>query len=387
VAVQLLITDEDLVVQGDPLTGWRGLSSTRTRNEPSAGSVTLTAWPEVMAQLQPGHRLVVIRDGTIWSAGPMEIPTDWAWSAADSDSVDPGRVTVQFADDLARVAGYITWPSVSAAWTAQPATGWWRAAGVSAEAAIRQLVNTNCGPGARTERRIPRLALDALAGIGATTTVSSRFEPLLDACRRVALAGGDIEFRVRQVGEQLLFGCRAPVDRTGTARFSRGLGNLRQVAFKRSAPTVTHALVAGTEEEGATTRAYVQVADTAAAASWYRVERFVSGSQATDADGELTDAGRVALADGAAPVELSTVTIDTPDLRAGVDFDLGDRVSVELPGGIEVAELVRSMELRAEPDTGETVTAVVGSPDATRGPDQVAVINNLSRRLGNLEAR
>lgn len=385
--MQLLITDEDLVVQGDPLTGWKGLTATRKRNEPGSGSVSLPAWPEVMAQLQPGHRLVVLRDREVWMAGPMEIPTDWTWAADDADSAGPGRVTVSFSDDLARVAGYITWPVPASAWTAQPATVWQRSTGGTAEAAIRELVNTNCGPAARAERRIPHLALDALAGVGTAVNISSRYEPLLDACRRIALAGGDIEFRLRQVGQQLLFGCRAPADLTATARFSLGLGNLRKIAFKRSAPTVTHALVAGTEQEGAATRAYVQVADAAAAAAWWRVEKYISGSQATDADGELTDAGRVALADGAAPVELATTTIDTPDLRAGVHFDLGDRVSIELPFGLEVTELVRAIELRAEPDTGETVTAVVGSPDATRDPDEVAIIHELSRRLGLLERR
>jgi hypothetical protein len=387
VAVQLLITDKDLVVQGDPLTGWRDLDATLKFNEPGSGSVTLTAYPDVMAQLQPGNRLVVIRDGQIWMAGPMEVPTDYTWSISDEGEPDPGRVVVNFADDLATLAGYITWPVPANAWTAQLGNTWRTINATNAETIIRTLVNETCGPGARAERQIAHLALDTVAGAGTTTSVSTRFEPLLDACRRVALAGGGIGFRTRQDGSQLKFGCYAPADLTATARFSIGLGNLRSLSFKQSAPTSTHALVAGTEPDTGTTRTFVQVADAAAAATWWRVEKYVDGSEANDTNGELTNAGTVEIADGAAPIELATVTVDTEDLRAGRDFGLGDKVTIALPTGLEATDLVRSIHLQADPDSGEFVSTLVGSPAATTDPQMVKLIRTLSRRLGRLETR
>lgn len=386
--IQLLITDRDLVVQGDPLTGWRGLDATLKFNEPGSGSVTLTAYPDVMAQLQPGNRLVVIRDGQIWMAGPMEIPTDYTWSISDGGNPDPGEVTVNFSDDLATVAGYITWPTPASAWTAQLANTWRAITSTNAESIIRSLVNENCGPGARAERQIPNLVLDAVAGAGTSTSVSTRFEPLLDACRRVALAGGAIGFRTRQDGSQIKFGCYEPADLTATARFSVGLGNLRSLSFKQSSPTVTHALVAGTEPDtGTTGRTYVQVADTAAAAAWWRVEKYVDGSEANDANGDLTNAGTVEIADGAAPIELATVTVDTDLLKAGRDFGLGDKVTIALPAGLEAADLVRSIHLQADPGSGEYVTTLVGSAEATTDPQTVKLIRTLARRLGRLETR
>jgi len=386
VAVQLLITDRNLVVQGDPLVDWTNLDATRRFNEPGSGSVDLPAYPHVMAQLQPGNRMVVIRDRSVWMSGPLEIPSDFTWSITEEPGV--GKVTVYFADDLSIVAGYITWPQPAAAWTAQPANTWRQIATGNGEDLIRTLVNENCGPGARAERRIPNLALDAVAGAGTTTSVRTRFEPLLDTCRRVAVDGGRIGFRTRQTSSQILFGCYQPRDLTATARFSIGLGNLRSVKAKQSLPTVTHALIAGAEPEtGTTGRAYVQISDAAAAATWHRVERYVDGSAENDANGELTQQGREEIAGGAAPVELGTVTVDTPDLRAGRDFDLGDRVTVALPYGVEVAELVRSIHLQATPGSGEYVSTLIGSPESTTDPDIVKALRTLGRRLGRLETR
>ncbi|MFI7239660.1 siphovirus ReqiPepy6 Gp37-like family protein [Streptomyces cyaneofuscatus] len=372
-------------MQGDPIDGWTSLDVTRRFNEPGSGSFDAPALPGIMAQLQPGNRVVVIRDGAVWMAGPMEIPTDYAWSVTDAPA---GTVSVSFSDDLAAVAGYITWPTPANAWTAQLANTYRTMTSTNAETIVRALVNENCGPGARAERRIPRLALDTAAGIGTATTLSTRFEPLLDVCRRIALDGGAFGFRTQQVNNQILFGCYLPRDLTATARFSTGLGNLRSVKFKRSAPTVTHALIAGSEPDiGTAGRSYVQVADAAAVAAWFRVERYVDGSAQTDTDGELTQAGKGEIAAGAAPVELGTVTVDTPDLKAGRDFDLGDKVTVALPHGVEVADLVRSIQLQATPEAGEYVTTLVGSPDATTDPATVRAIRTLSRRLGRLESR
>ncbi|MFF2525890.1 siphovirus ReqiPepy6 Gp37-like family protein [Streptomyces liangshanensis] len=384
--VQLLITDRNLVVQGDPLDGWTGLDATKRFNEPGSGSVDLPARPDVMAQLQPGNRLLVIRDKDVWMAGPLEIPTDFSWSVADNPGV--GSVTMSFSDDLAPVAGRITWPTPASAWTAQLANTYRQITSTNAETIIRQLVNENCGPGARTERRIPSFALDTVAGVGTSTSVRTRFEALLDTCRRVAVDGGQIGFRTRQTGNQILFGCYAPRDLTKTARFSIGLGNLRSVQAKQSAPTATHALVAGTEPAtGTTGRTYVQATDAAAAATWWRVERYIDGSAETDANGELSQAGREEIAGGAAPVELATVTVDTPTLRAGRDFDLGDKVTVALPYGVEVADLVRSIHLQATPASGEYVTTLIGSPEATTDPATVKALRTLGRRLGRLETR
>lgn len=390
-AIQLLITNEDLQVVGDLLSNWTELEAGLKFNEPGSGTVTMPAHPYVMAQLQTGQRLLVLRDEQVWMSGPMEIPEDYKWGL-DEGAPGVGEVMIQFTDDLARPAGYKTWPHPGVAWE-DGQDGKYSVASGNAETIIRTLIDLNCGPGALTARQIPHLILGSAAGVGTTTTVSTRLEPLLEVCRRVAQDGGGLGFRVRQDETDLVFEVYAPTDRTKTARFSEGLGNLRGVTYKRSAPTVTHALVQGSEVESPAVRAYVEVADTAAASSYWRVEELVDGGADNDGNGELTQEGSGALAEGAAPVELATVTADIPDrpgrpgLIAGRDFGLGDRVTVELPTGVELAEVVRSMTLHATPDGGEQVTTVIGSPDATTDPKIVRLVRNLGRRLGRQEAR
>jgi hypothetical protein len=383
-AIQLLVTDEALAVQGDPPAAWTDLDATLKFNEPASGSVDLVAHPYVMEQLQPGNRLVVVRDGSIWMGGPMEIPTDFSWGIGGVGEAPPGKVRVNFSDDLVRPAGYLTWADPAAAWSAQPDTAR-QILSTNAEVIIRTLVSENCGPAALAARQIPNFALAALAGVGTTTSVNTRFEGLLATCRRVAIDGGGLGFRTRQTSSQVEFEVYQPQDLTATARFSEGLGNLRAVSYKQSAPTVTHALVSNSDQ--ASPRVYVEVADSAAAAAWWRVEQLVNGTADDDTNGELTQEGTEALADGAQPVELATVTVDTEDLRAGRDFGLGDRVTVALPTGLEVADVVRSIHLQATPGSGEYVTSVIGSPSATSDPQMVRLVRDLSRRLGRIEAR
>lgn len=379
-AIYLLVTDENLTVQGDPLDGWTNISCDLNFNKPASGSVTLPARPEYMAQLQPGNRLVLIRDDAIWCAGPLEIPQDFTWTIGS----DPGEVTVNFTDDLARIAGYLTYPDPTAAFasqvTASDAT--YQLTSTNAETIIRTLVNVNCGPGALAARQIPSLVLDSVAGVGSTTSITTRFEALLDACRTVA-SGDGLGFRTRQVGSEIRFGVYAPADRTATARFSAGLGNLRKVAFQYAAPTATSELVQGGDTGS---RAYVEVTS-GDAATWYRVEKLVDQTGTTDANGELTQAGNLAFGDDGVQASLSTETVDTPDLHAGIDYSLGDLVTVELPTGLEVADLVRTIRLAATPTEGELVTSVIGSSDQTTATRTVRVIRELGRRLGRLEAR
>lgn len=391
--IKLLVTDRNLNVLGDPIAGWTKVACDLNFNAPASGQVTLPARPEYVQLLQPGNRLVLIRDNSIWCAGPLEQPQDYAWDLGQN--ADPGIVTATFTDDLARVAGYLTYPNPALAFSAQTTTSdvVRNLSGTNAETIIRTLVNENCGPGALTARRIEHLVLDAVAGVGTTRTIRTRFEPLLDACRTVAVGDG-LGFRTRQVGDEIRFGVYQPVDRTGTARFSAGLGNLRSVRFTLAAPTATAELVQGGNDpknaapsgDPPNVRVYVEV-NSGAAADWYRVEKLLEQSGKDDTDGELTQAGDLALGDDNPQASLATVTVDTPDLQAGRDYGLGDRVTIALPSGLEITDIVRTIRLEATPDEGEVVTSVVGDSDKTTTTATVRVARDLARRVARLEAR
>ncbi|MGA5076260.1 siphovirus ReqiPepy6 Gp37-like family protein [Streptomyces griseoincarnatus] len=390
-ALQLLVTDRNLNVIGDPLSEWTQVSCDRNFNRPASGAVKLPAWPQYMQLLQPGNRLVLIRDKQVWCAGPMEEPQNYTWDLGENSGA--GTVTVNFSDDLARIAGYLTYPEPDKAFTAQDTvTDQMRTfTSTNNEVIIRQLVDENCGPGALTARRIERLVLDDVAGVGSNRSLSTRFAPLLDACREAAAMDG-LGFRTRQVGDEIRFGVYAPRDLTRTARFSVGLGNLRKIGFTMGAPTATSELVqgGGDPDDEATppnVRVYVEVTS-GAAADWYRVEKLVDKTGTDDdSGGELTQAGTLALGDDNPQASLSTVTVDTEDLRAGRDYDLGDKVTVALPTGLEIADIVQTIRLEATPDEGEQVTSVIGNSDKTTTTALVRSVRDLARRLGRLEVR
>lgn len=394
-AIQLLVTDRHLNVLGDPIVGWTKLTCDLNHLAPASGGVVLPARPEVMELLQPGNRMVVVRDKAIWCAGPLEVPQDpYVWDLEANAGV--GTVTARWTDDLGRIAGYLTYPEPTKAWSAQTRTSDLarKFSAVNAETIIRTLVSETCGPTAIAARRIERLVLDTVAGVGTAQTLSTRFEPLLDACRAAAVADG-LGFRTQQVGDEIRFGVYQPRDLTGVARFSAGLGNLRRVEATSGAPTATSELVMGghdpaddpPEGDPAYQRTYVEVMS-GTDADWYRVERFVEKSNVDDdSEGELTQAGRLAFGNDNPTASLSMVTVDTEDLKAGRDYGLGDLVGVVLPTGLEIADVVQSIGLVAEPDSGELVTTVVGNSDKTTMTRMVWTVRDPAYRLGQLEGR
>lgn len=384
--ITLLITDRDLQAIGDPIAGWTTLDVTLRFNEPASGMFQAPRTAVSAAQLAPGNRVVVIRDGEVVCAGPIEAPGPESWSV-EGQASGAGTVEVRFADDLASVVARVTYPNPAAAATAQTSTARWTATDEAGDV-IRSLVNLNAGPGALTARQVPQLVLGAGAGAGATITFGTRFEPLGDALRSVAITGGGLGFRTRQDMDTnlVVFDVYQPQDLTGTVRFSPGLGNLRSYRYEPQAPAATVAIVGG--QDAGTSRVVVERANATAVSDWGRLETFVDRRQSDDTAGstdELDQAGDEELARRAETARLSSVTVDTDDQRYGTHYQLGDRVSVELMSGVEVVDVVRAVHLQVTPDAGEVVTALIGSQDASSDPQWLTYLRDLARRLDRLE--
>lgn len=381
-AIKLLTTDRNLTVVGDPIVCWSKVTSVLRFNVASSGQFDAPAYPWLLDQLETGSRIVLIRDRTVWCAGPL---IEYKYSkAVQGQASHYGTITVTFADDFAPVGGRVTYPNpaVAADDITQPAR--YNLAATNAETAIRNLINLNAGPGALTARQIPQLVLGTVAGVGSNISVSTRFEPLMDAVRSAAIAGGGLGVRTRQVGDQIVVEVYQPVDRTGSVRFSFGLRNLVSADYTRTAPTLTAAIVGG-QGEGAD-RTITEYLDTAGVTAWGRLEQWVDQRNTNDAT-ELDQSGTEALAEGGEKAQLATVTVDTDTQRYGEHYGLGDRVSIEVWPGREVADVVRSVQLDAESSTGaETVTATVGSQEASSDPNWVRQLRRIDRKLSYLQA-
>lgn len=388
-SLTVLVTDRNLNVVGDPVVRWTSVELTLRFNEPDSGALVVPTDGVSAAQLVAGNRVVVIRDpapalgypGEILMAGPIEVPGAQAWSLDGGDS-GSGTTTIAFASDDAPIVAEVAYPDPAHAITAQAAARLVYT-NANAENVMRALVNDNVGPGAIAARRIPALTLGPVAGVGGNVTAGFRLDPLGDALRSVALAGGGLGWHTVQVGTALQFRVYRPRDLRGEVRFSRGLGNLLKYSYRPEAPTATVAIVGDGSGEG-TSRAFTEIVSPDAA-RWGRMVAVVDRRDTTDA-AELKAAGDEALAEKGESAQLSTVTIDVPTQRYGVHYGLGDLVSVELNTGTVVADIVRTVQITATPDDGEVVTAVVGTQDASTDPQWVALLRKIARRLARLEA-
>lgn len=378
--ITILFTDGSLTPLGQPIVRFRQLQCTLRFNEPDSTLLTVPALPAYLEMAQPGNRLVVIRDGEILTAGPIEYPAQFAWSAdPTSDAAEPGLLTIGSTDDTVRLAGHMVYPDPAHASTAQT-TDFYTLTATNSEVAMRTMVNVQAGPGALVARRISRLILGTLASVGVDINVRSRFDPLTDQLRAAALAGGGHGYRIRQDGADLKFEVYQPADLSSQVRFSRGLGNLRSIGYQAQGPTATVAIVGG--DGTGTSRTIVEREDTGATAIWGRGEAFVGDSSADTTD--LDQAGDDALAGAAEQAQLTVFAVDTPVQRFGVDYRLGDRVAVEVYPGLQVTDVVRAVTLTATKD-GEVIQPQIGSTSMTADLETTRQLRAFGVRLGRLE--
>lgn len=389
----ILITDKNLNYIGDPISQVNSIDVTRNWNQPDSGTFVCPALPEYMSSLTRGHRAMVIRDGEIFSAGPIERPGGYEWGVGGdnaSTEAEPGLITVDFTDDSVHLASRLVFPDPTKAGNDSTQPAYYQVTDNSVTI-MRNLVNLNAGPGARAARIVPKLALGTFdAGTGETYTLKSRFERMSDVLRTVADNTGQLGFEVVQEGDQLLFNVFVSEDKTAKARFSRGLGNLRSVKYDLTAPTGTAAFVGGSGEEA--DRTVIVRNNSTDEGNWWRTEIWVEGSQqddgtGTDTAGTMAAAGDDALGQNAEKVQLITVTVDTEDVKFGRDFGLGDYVTIEVMPGIEVYDTVRSVHYTYTPDDGEDVSILVGTQEATNDPLWLQVIDSMATRLSRLERK
>jgi hypothetical protein len=375
-SITILITGPDLVPIADPISTWTDVTAEVKHNEVGAGSFTAPSTPDLLtAVTTPGARVKLIRNGSVFSAGPVEKPSEYEWSAG----AGAGLLTTQWADDYVYVARRIIYPDPDVDAESQVVDAYTDTA-ANAETLIRDLVNRNVGPGALAARQEPYLTMGAAVGAGTDVDISARFDKLGDKIRDLCAAGGGLGVRVVERAGSLVFEVYEPIDLSSRVRFSAGLNNLRRVKLTHEAPAATVAIVGG-QGTGAA-RTIVECVG-AAAATWGRSEVWVSSQEPTS-DG-LTQDGVKALAAGGEHYIVSAEAVDTPDQRFGIDFNLSDTVSVTTPNGVTVTDVVTAAKLTATPNAGDVVEIVIGS-EWTAGYDQRSlVIRELERRLGAME--
>lgn len=353
------------------LDGWSSLECLLRFNGVSSFVLGLSGGTRDAALLAQAQGIVVVRDGLTLLSGPI---THRGAKQAGASS----ELTFAGSDDSVWLSRRLAVPV--------PAGPPYSAAAYDvrsgpAETVIRAYVDANLGPGAIAARRLAGLTLPASQGRGTTVRGDARFDNLLTLLQSLALVGGT-RFRIVQVGAGLELEQSLPADRTATAQFSLGLGNLRGYDYSATDPTATYAYVGGQGEGTART-----ILEGSAATPPFRAEVFIDQRDSNDT-AALEQSRSEALLEGQATTSLSLQPIDLPSLTFGRDYGLGDRVSV-LVEGRTIRDVVREVKLVFTAEAGESLEPVVGTPGAS-SPDVPELFSQLSRqadRLSHLERR
>jgi microcystin-dependent protein len=251
---------------------------------------------------------------------------------------------------------------------------------------MRQYVEHNLGSLALADRQIPQLELAADSGIGAFVIGSARWETMLYLLQELALAAGGLRFHVLQSDASsslITFSITMPEDRTGQVVVARERGNLGEWTRTQIRPQVTYGYVLG---QGLGTARQVVEGGDAAASTRYgrRIEAAIDRRDTANGD-ELAQALATSLQDGGEQSAVDYVPIDSDTFEWGVDYDLGDRVTVVVDGE-QLDEIVREVELSLGAGSHDPVVKpIISTPGDAADDPSARQLNALHRRTSNLE--
>jgi hypothetical protein len=248
---------------------------------------------------------------------------------------------------------------------------------------IWQYVNVNLGPGAIAPRRLPTLTMETDPLVGSSVNGRARYDQLLELIQKLAIAAGDIGFKITQVGVGLVFSAYAPEDKTTSVVFSEGFANLSSFSYESQAPTYTY-VYGGGEGEG-TERQFVEGQDPVGVANWGRIEKLVDAREQDDGP-DVAQQVETALAENGENLSLEITPVDTTNLSYGTHYQLGDKVSAVIDG-VLISDIVREVEVRLTEDAAPSLVPVLGTPGRNTLLALFDAVRDLNSRTRNLERR
>lgn len=348
-----------------------GCSAVFRDSDVGSWSVEVDAADELAQRMVDGWGVMIV-DGPLRMSGPAN---DFDVTAAAT--VDK---TITGEDELVRLRHKLTYPNPTRQVSDQDVARWTRKG--SAETLIRDLIRVNAGPDALESRRSPGLVMQPDLGRGASITIDTRLKPVIDEARAAARLGGLTFSAVRVEPSEVPLSFRVPRDLSRRVRFSREgpQGGITEVELKASAPTCTTAIVAA-QGEGAERDIYET---TAPSTAWGERIEALKDRRDTSDTGALDQTGAEAVKDGAAKASATFKVAEVPGLVFGVDYQLGDIVSVAV-GGVTISQPVRTAEVTWD-GYGRTVALALGDTPDPDDPVLLGRVQDLQARVGHLEA-
>jgi len=278
----------------------------------------------------------------------------------------------------------LAYPTPSTADVTAQSTGYDIRTG-AAETVIKEYVNLNLGPGAATERIVTGLTVETNQGRGATVFANARFDQMQELVYNLAQVGG-IGYLLRQANGGLVFSVFEPVDRSADIRMDIQNRKLSSSIYSYGTAKVTRAIVGGRGE--AENRIFTERTNSdslQAEATWNRrIEKFVDARQSEDLN-ELNTAGDELLVDeGKTIVEMSVTPADEGNMVYGIDWFLGDTVTV-VANDVEAQAVVTEVGINIGND-GVRIGATVGTPLGIEFEAKLlAKVNQQDARISSLE--
>src|SRR5699024_5310877 len=185
--------------------------------------------------------------------------------------------------------------------------------------------------------------------------VKSQSKPLLREGLTASKTGG-ITFPTAMDRDGIIrFQQSVPEDRSRHIRRSEDNDALGNWSLERARPEVTKVLVAGQGQYEERTLKLVEGNTN----DWGTNRIVFQDRRDTDELDDLIEAGEETLADNAETASISVDLVDTPNMLFGVDFHIGDLVTVQLANGATIVDGVQEVELTYS-DTGREGKLTVG---------------------------
>ncbi|GGU41422.1 hypothetical protein GCM10010211_00490 [Streptomyces albospinus] len=305
----------------------------------------------------PGSGLIITGHDDVLMSGPV-VSSEYAATPEDRR----GSIAFEGVSDTVILSDMLAWPEPTNPDVSKQKAGHDERTG-PAETLMHAYVTANCGPSAPPARRRARLVMGPNQGRGPMVKKSARFPALGELLTEIASVAA-LGFRIVQRGNQLVFETYAVADRTREVRLDVLAGTLAGQRVSVSTPGATRVIVAGQgEQEDRTLVPVDNTTSIGAETDWgRRIEKFVD-QRNTDDEKELTQAGNEVLADaGKTSTAVQAVPVEDSTMEFGVDWRLGDRVTV-VAGGQELTAPVTGLVIKASED-GFHVGTLLGDPSS-----------------------
>lgn len=284
------------------------------------------------------------------------------------------------ASDLAFVADRVAHPHPSDLDFTAAATKHYTGAG---ETVLKALVNDNMASGAAASRVQANFATAVDQARGSTVTDDVRLDPIGDLVAGWSIRAGLFP-TVTPVAGVLTFDVSAGVDRRSTVVFAIARSNVSKIKRVVSSPGLTFEWVGGSGV--GTARTFRSAENTTAEALWgFRREVFRDRRDTGDTtvlDGQASEDLTAKASNTAVQVE----PIDGAPLRYGVDYALGDTVTVRTQSGLSIVKAVREVKVDIDPTTITQFSPTIADP-LTPGVDDLFVFNRVSNLEGDVASQ